>query len=170
MMLRESSRKPAARLAALLASAVVLCSLTVARATSPASQYQLFGEGDEAIVDVSTKLTWQRGHAPTTLSYAQAEFYCAALTTKPAKSGYRVPTYRELLSLFDENPRFVSENGAVTKSSIDYNAFPDTQLDVAYWSSTLAVGSVNRIGLEFQEGTVTAPGSGSGLAVRCVAR
>lgn len=76
------------------------------------------------IYDGATQLVWEKAGAQEKVTYAEAEFYCKALSNK---SGYnwRLPKVKELATLVDEN-RY--------RPSI-YPVF-QTQSRM-YWSSTL---------------------------------
>lgn len=69
-----------------------------ARANAPAGHYTLTADTAR---DTKTGLTWQRGTAPTRISLADANTYCAGLSAGGMTSGWRVPNIRELLSTVD---------------------------------------------------------------------
>src|SRR5262249_7895537 len=74
--------------------------------------------------DNLTKLRWQRFPLLQLSTQSEARLYCASVLG----GGYRVPTYRELLTLVDEEPHgeWNPDAGASTPRFIDPNAFPGT--------------------------------------------
>jgi hypothetical protein len=100
-----------------------------ASADAPPDQYGPFNSQAQDIVDNYARLDWQRFLTlpPQMVDYNGALLAC----DKPA----RLPTYRELLTLVDENPHDAWDPDSGTKSAryIDPNAFPDTPAG-PYWS------------------------------------
>ncbi|HEY8087155.1 MAG TPA: DUF1566 domain-containing protein, partial [Polyangiaceae bacterium] len=56
----------------------------------------------DAAQDTATGLTWQRGTSSSTLSSSAAQAYCSGLSAGGMSTGWRVPSIRELASIFDE--------------------------------------------------------------------
>jgi Protein of unknown function (DUF1566) len=123
----------------LLAAATVLGLASLARADAPPDQYGLFDASYVVIEDDQTGLDWQRYPSTTTMSFTDAAAYCAGLSLQPYTSGWRVPSYKELLTLVNETPDYQYENASATEVAIDANAFPQTQA-VPYWTSSLFAG------------------------------
>jgi hypothetical protein len=159
--------------------AVVVAALlafgVAARADAPPSQYGLFGPDAPAITDSFTGLIWQRGIAQDPLAqtdFAGAVARCAAYAPsvpgEPA-SGWRVPSYKELLTLVDENPHEEYENGTLQPKAIDPNAFFGTPTDVDFWSSSLLPTDSSRaFTVNFRDGISTKTTLDTHLWVRCV--
>jgi hypothetical protein len=61
-----------------------------------------FVVGSQTARDAVTRLTWQRKVSATTMALADASAYCETFSGDGITSGWRVPTIRELASLFDE--------------------------------------------------------------------
>lgn len=123
------------------AAAGVVALASLAHADAPPDQYGLFNATYQVIEDVQTGLYWQRYPAPTTpataLSFDDAASYCANLSLGSYATGWRVPSYKELLTLVDEAPHVEYEDGGLVPKAIDGNAFPDTAVDEPYWTSSL---------------------------------
>jgi hypothetical protein len=126
------------------AGGVVMAS--VARADAPAgsdAQYGVFGQDNETITDNNTGLTWQRTAPQTLVSLRAAEDYCATLPLGGWATGWRVPSYKELLTLVDESPHpeYDMSSGAVVYKAIDSHAFGFQYTPLTspyYWSSSLS--------------------------------
>jgi hypothetical protein len=97
---------------------------TPARAAAPSGQYTV---ATGTVYDTKTKLTWQRAVPSTTYTWAAASTYCAGVGTSLGGSGWRLPTVKELLTLFDLY--------ATAAPPIDATAFPATPAQF-FWSST----------------------------------
>jgi hypothetical protein len=142
-----------------------------------ASGAPIFGPADVTILDNYTKLTWQRSaYSQSTLSFLGAATYCANLSLLPFASGWRVPSYKELLTLVDESPHTEYENGIAVTKYIDSHAFGPslsgvgyTPVDAFYWSSSLtpADSTVGYV-INFKTGSTVVESTGNGAYVRCV--
>lgn len=115
----------------------------LARADAPPDQYQPFDQSDVTITDKFTGLQWQRTATwQPTLTAAVAA--CASLRLQGA-TGWRLPSYKELLTLVDESPHTEYPTGAPQSIAIDGNAFPFTSVfppgsttppTAPYWTSS----------------------------------
>jgi hypothetical protein len=157
--------------ATLAASAVVA---TLARADAPGDQYNLFNGNSDIIQDVRTGLTWQREPSPTAVSFTDAAIACQALSLDTFTSGWRVPSYKELLTLVDEAPHVEYEGGVLVTKWIDGNAFlGDARSPVllhAYWTSSAYPGTppMSAYTVDFSSGTSLALSMTMLEYVRCV--
>ncbi len=169
--------------------------VSVARADAPGqgtsdSQYGAFDETNVTITDNHTHLTWQRAAPPATTppTLGEAFTYCQGLSLGILTSGWRVPSYKELLTLVDESPHVEYDNatGARVYKAIDPNAFgldlargEQTPTSAPYWSSSVLDPSVTiapfcnsgvtcAYVVEFTTGSTAALPSGFGALVRCV--
>ena len=124
------------RLRATLAAGAVVALTTLARADAPSDQYDLFNGSSDVIVDRWTGLTWQRAASPTPVTQDGAFAVCASLSLDSLTSGWRVPSYKELLTLVDEAPHTEYEDGQLVEKAIDPNAFPGIAVDHTYWTSS----------------------------------
>ena len=100
-------------------------------AAAPPGQYVLSASGD-SVYDTKSRLTWQKGGYIGT--WADAKTYCAGLGSTLGGTGWRLPTFKELLTLLD-----LSQPGI---TSIDFkidSALAPT-VDTGYWSTTLVAG------------------------------
>jgi len=160
------SRRVALRLSASGAGLVAVVSL--ARADAPPGQYAQFSREDTVITDDGTRLRWQRVATYQATSFADAQGYCAALSLG-GLGAWRVPSYKELLTLVDEAPHTEYPTGAPVTIAIDGNAFPGTNPGV-YWSSSAdAQTSGNAYAVRFSDGqSQSAPVNTTGYSVRCV--
>jgi hypothetical protein len=141
---------------AVIAGVVVLS--PSADADAPAGRYTTAGG---TVYDTKTKLTWQQLVPTTTYAWADAKTYCAspAVSTALGGSGWRLPTYKELLTIVD-----YSQSGP----AIDPIAFPGTPSDW-FWSSTpYASSSGSAWRVDFSDGSARHYGVGISYRVRCV--
>jgi hypothetical protein len=147
-----------------------------ARADAPVGQYAVFDQHDPVISDLGTRLHWQRGFAQVT-DYWGALAYCQGLSLPSYPSGWRVPSYKELLTLVDEQPHTEFWTGVPTQVAVDRNAFGANPSfggtpGAPFWSSSLspATSSVARAYIvNFSDGAVSAdPLLTPTYFVRCV--
>jgi hypothetical protein len=163
------------------ASGALVVVASVARADAPwgsMGQYGHFDSADVVILDNNTGLSWQRqAYSQTTPNFSGAATYCASLSLGPLTSGWRVPSYKELLTLVDESPHYEPDpNGMYVLKYIDSHAFglsiegvTYTPVDASYWSSSLSpvdpsLGYV----VDFKSGRTGFDRTGNGKYVRCV--
>ena len=138
----------------------------LARADAPPDQYTNFDLADTVIHDNYTNLSWQRS-VTTQTDFNGAVAACNALSLGTFPTQWRLPSYKELLTLVDESPHWEYENGPM-QVAIDGNAFPGTPVNGNYWSSSVSFGG-SVLGIEFGLGTgKTLQTSGSTAYVRCV--
>ncbi|MGA2448672.1 MAG: DUF1566 domain-containing protein [Polyangiaceae bacterium] len=138
-------------------------------ATTAAAHYTInpgaidAGTGDAAVVEDTvtdnwTGLTWERGSpGGGNLNLSEAETYCAGLG-----SGFRVPLFKELLTLVDP---------ILYNPAIDTSAFPNAPSGIFWTSSAIVPANGYNYYVQFAHGdnwsSATVPASGSGY-VRCV--
>jgi hypothetical protein len=118
------------------------------------------------VYDNRTQLTWQREVAADSYSRPDAITYCSNLSLHG--SSWRLPTVRELLTLYDPT-RY--------SPSIDGNAFPNTPAET-FWSSSLYAVSGGRVSayvypgepwsIDFGYGFMSTYFADTALRVRCV--
>ena len=130
---------------------------------SPDDQYESFVESSTLIVDFQTKLTWERSVVSTTQNWATANSYCQSTF------GGRLPTIKELLTLFDEEPHD-EYDGQLVSVYIDPDAFGyRTPVTAPYWTSTPAnTQATNVWTLDFKSGEMTAAAKSDQRHYRCV--
>ena len=149
-----------------------------ARADAPPNgtdpQYGLFDGTTVVITDQHTGLHWQRTlPAQQSLTFAQAADYCASLSLV-YPTPWRVPSYKELLTIVDEAPHPEYEAPIVVWKAIDPDAFPHTAVGEGYWSSSIAPfsstpqNSAQAYMVNFNTGQALAFPQFSSGAVRCV--
>jgi hypothetical protein len=142
-----------------------------ANANAPAGQYDFFNQYSVVIHDMHTDLLWQRGYVGM-MTFDQAGAYCQSLSLAPYGSGWRVPSYKELLTLVDEHPHVEVLLGKPEQKAIDENAFYGTPTDAPFWSSSLFAQSTGATlaGYEvwFDDGHVEHFGVATPFYVRCV--
>jgi Protein of unknown function (DUF1566) len=156
------------RLRATLAASAIAGLATLARADAPSDQYNLFNGGSDVIKDQRTALSWQRVASPTPVDQDAAFAACAALSLS-LTTGWRVPSYKELLTLVDEAPHTEYENGQLVAKAIDPDAFPGTAIDHAYWTSSPYAGVPNNAyTVSFDTGLPAAEDTLHSNYVRCV--
>ena len=114
-----------------------------ASANAPPDQYVSFSPGTPTIFDKQTGLTWQR--FVTQAQTTQSNIACT--------NGMRLPTYRELLTLVDEDPHdeWDPDAAQATPRFIDPNAFPGTP-GGAFWSMSPNATTGTTKGVDFSTG------------------
>jgi hypothetical protein len=152
-------RKPALLLGAAAGALVI----TNARATVPGDQYATFGEGDIVIQDAFTNLVWERKPTSGAVTEAQAAMYCQQLTLA-GYNDWRLPTYKELLTLVDEQ---IETDFTGLPKAYSWAAFPyPVNVNLRYWSSTPVGLSVWTVRFDTGDGEPDNPASPD--YVRCV--
>lgn len=123
---------------AILAALVLLAVASIpARAMAPAGHYVVSGSGAAATVyDTKSRLTWQRN--PSLGTWAEAKAKCARAGDALGGTGWRLPTFKELLTLLD-----LSQTGNTT-NDFKIDAVFGYAADAGYWSTTLEVGRPDR--------------------------
>ena len=127
-----------------MTAAVRCVSGTPQNASTPAQRYVV--DGDDVIRDVHTGLAWRRSVSRSLPSDTEAARYCEELG-----GGFRIPTYKELLTLVDPT-RF--------GPAID-PVFTDTP-NVAFWSEPRAAPAPLKHGallVDFHQGAAYPAGS-----------
>ena len=139
-------------------AAVISVALTAtADASAPAGRYTV---ASGTVYDTKTKLTWQQAVPSTTYSWADASTYCAGVGATLGGSGWRLPTFRELITIVDFSQS--------TMPTVDTTAFPATPA-VNFWSLTPAPGSsTTAMHVSFGNGSVNTSALSEVNAVRCV--
>jgi hypothetical protein len=152
------------RLFPLAGMASVLTFAILARGHAPPDQYDTFGSQDQFIDDPHTHLTWQRVLDSTPMTQQNALSKCVS-------NGQRLPTYRELLTLVDEDPHseWDPESGTPVPRYIDPDAFPGTP-PAAFWTMSPGAGNNKQNGklVDFGSGTTTELSVASAAYYRCV--
>lgn len=117
-----------------VATAVALVMLAAslsgpARAAAPAGHYVVSGSGaGMTVYDTKSKLTWTR--ASRLATWAEAKTTCANLGATAGGTGWRLPTYKELLTLLD-----LSQTSAMGGGDRIDSVFPNLGM-VGHWSAT----------------------------------
>ncbi|HEY6460607.1 MAG TPA: DUF1566 domain-containing protein [Polyangiaceae bacterium] len=142
---------------------------TLARADAPGTQYGYFDSAAQVIQDEFTGLLWERYPPPGTVTLDAAVARCASLSIGGVSGTWRLPTYKELLTLVDEAPHTEYENGGLVSKAIDPNAFPGTLVDAYWWTSSPAA-SPNVFTVDFSAGAsyASSPLGGKTSYARCV--
>jgi hypothetical protein len=140
------------RVAAILGVSAALAAAPCAHA-APACRYSAT---PDIVLDNDTGLTWQAVvDAATTMSFTDAEAYCASLPLEGG--GWRMPRIQELFSLIDEG---------VYDPAIDGGVFPDTPSEL-FWTSTSNPDG-QPLAVNFEFGTTRNAADVDLLYVRCV--
>jgi hypothetical protein len=165
-----------ASLRGLLGGAVALAVASLASADAPSGQYGSYTYNDAWIPDLRTGLNWQR-KVTQQFNFAGAAHYCDTLTVGSFTSGWRVPSYKELLTLVDETPNVDGSGGLNVVKRIDVHAFGQpygenwtfTPVDTAYWTSSLSpTDPTYAYAIDFISGHALSIGTGTQFYVRCV--
>jgi hypothetical protein len=153
------------------AGVVATAVASLARAMAPGDQYGLFDSNATWIQDKKTALNWQRYASTTPVSFADAAGVCASMSLATGSTlPWRVPSYKELLTIVDESPQTEYDNGQLVSKAIDTHAFPQTPVDLRYWTSSVypPASSGQAYAVRFSDGNPTFLDQGSLLYVRCV--
>jgi hypothetical protein len=129
----------------------------------PLPDNNLIANGNGTVTDTSTGLMWQQATAPGKYTWQGALAYCENLTLA-GHSDWRLPTWKELLSIADHT-RY--------EPSIDTTAFPGTVyfhfvIDSYYWTSTTSPNSSLAVTVDFVVGEVGSTNKSGGYYVRAV--
>ena len=101
--------------------------------------------GNGTVTDNVTGLVWQKAPDATTRTWADSKTYCSNNTAALPGSGWRLPTYRELISLLKYG----------TSPMINTSVFSGVQ-NSSYWSSTqVASNSSNAWSLNLNGGLMS---------------
>jgi len=135
----------------------MMASTLVVWAGAPPGRYTT---SNGTVTDTKTKLIWQQGTAPSTMTWANAKSYCAGIGSTLGSTGWRLPTIKELQTLVDVS--------VSSRPPIDPIYFPNTP-QTNFWSSTPSTADTSAVWvLTFFDGNEgQAPRSGAGQ-VRCV--
>lgn len=138
-----------------------------ASANAPVGQYGSFSPGTPTISDKKTSLNWQRFITLPPMSQTAAITSCKNQTPNPM----RLPTYRELLTLVDEDPHeeWDPDAGKSVERYIDPNAFPGTPAGL-FWSMSPNVTNTSTTtkGVDFSSGATGDLHASDTAYVRCV--
>lgn len=127
------------------------------RADAPPGQYEPYLSTQTTLLDLKTRLVWERGAGPTPQRLNQVT--CAA--------GFRFPSVRELATLVDNEPAIAyDERGAAQFVYIDASAFPGTPR-AAFWTST-ATPEGKVFVVDFGSGEIRLVDPSSTAHLRCV--
>lgn len=117
-------------------------------------RFQLVGNN---IFDGATGLTWQQTFSAQGLSWSDAATYCSTQT-----GGFRLPTFKELLSIVD-----YTKPPSSTVGTINPVAFPNTPPSL-FWSSGSISSAGEAIAVSFMDGEAIPTGMSDTYQVRCV--
>jgi hypothetical protein len=136
--------------------AAVLALLTCASASAdaPEDQYTLH---ENIVEDNRTGLTWQRQVPTESFTWEEAKSYCDQLTLDGG--GWRLPAYKELLTIIDPT---------VSSPAIDGKAFPSTPR-AWFWTASTYLGVAGHAWqVFFLDGTTIDVENTKTNRVRCV--
>src|SRR5205823_2097491 len=96
------------------------------------------------VLDTETNLLWQQTAPSTAVGWAAAGTYCAGLGATLGGTGWRLPTAKELMTLYD----FSMTSTSVVH--LDPTAFSTAAPDARFWSATTytsKAGSAHHVNL-----------------------
>lgn len=138
----------------------------------PDPQYESFVEEDRVITDRKTLLEWKRTVLKDSVK-SVGEFDCG--NTPFGGSVGRLPTIKELFTLFDEEPHLEFRGGKNVRKSIDRDAFGSdlagndfSPIDLPYWSQTPSPSSGKFWTLNFSTGLMEERAPSEKAHTRCV--
>jgi hypothetical protein len=149
----------------LVVGALVMLAVSMAGpadADAPAGHYIVSGTGNTATVyDIKSKLTWQTGG--TLGTWAEGKAYCAGLGSTMGGTGWRMPTFKELMTLLDlSQTRFTSNDLKMDP------VFPFSGTG-GHWSATLDAKDKSKAwNINFFYGDTYTYGITNTNATRCV--
>lgn len=150
----------------LSALATALAVIAPVRATAPVDQYVPFASDNDTIRDLRTGLTWQRAFSDVATDRDGAVAHCVGLGLAQLK--WRLPTYKELLTIVDEHYYYYFDSNGVTRSQAIYiNAFPLTP-DEDFWSSSDATAAGYGWVVDFSSGESATKQTNRASRFRCV--
>ncbi len=130
-----------------------------AHAAAPAGHYVVSGTG--TVFDTKSKLTWQQGGSLGT--FAEAKAYCGQLGSTLAGAGWRLPTFKELLTLLDLSQTKSSTNDLKIDPVFTYTGIG------GHWSATPDAADPSRAwNVNFFYGDTYTYGVTNTNAIRCV--
>lgn len=139
---------------------------------NPDPQYGSFDQNARVIKDRKTGLEWRR---PVLLDAVKgaAEFHCE--TQAFGSNVGRLPTFKELMTIFDEEPHLEYIAGKNVRKHLDQDAFGFDQanndfspVDNTYWSQTPATAAGTFWTLDFATGAMVPKTAAQNAHVRCV--
>lgn len=161
------------RALATLACGGVLAAVVLASADAPKDQYDVFDSQNATIRDQYTRLEWERfpeqmldGGA---LDGGETQALMLQRCSLPG-GGWRLPTVKELLTIVDEDPHRLYDDGGIAYRWIDRYAFP-TAAPARYWSSSTVTGGGGNgqaWAVDFSSGLPTIESPTAALHGRCV--
>ena len=130
-----------------------------AHAAAPTGHYVVSGTG--TVFDTKSKLTWQQGGSLGT--FAEAKAYCGQVGSTLGGAGWRLPTFKELLTLLDLS----QTKNSTSDLKID-PVFPYTGIG-GHWSATPDAADPSRAwNVNFFYGDTYTYGVTNTNAIRCV--
>lgn len=140
----------------------------------PDQQYEAFNQDSTVISDRFTKLDWLRRSAKVSFDEARLPATCLDAT---AGFAGRLPSLKELLTIFDEESHSEYINTAETIRYVDFPAFgkPSDGSNIertpagAYWTSSFVADGDSVWTVDFAKGEVAAVSTTGGpQLLRCV--
>ncbi len=134
-------------------------------ALAPTDQYEKYVFETETIVDLHTKLEWDRYRDgvpyPAEANWSKAKADCEAV-------GKRLPTLKELLTIVDESPYNTYVVDHNEPRYIDSSAFPKSP-DQPFWTSSIVTDNTTKVYVvDFRLGVVDDAFKSDTRRVRCV--
>ncbi len=123
----------------ILAMGVALLGIAAAP-IPPDAQYESFTSDDKTIKDRKTLLEWERAVLRNS-DHTVADFNCGSQAFQGLGGGGRLPTIKELHTIFDEEPHreyVVTPSPKYVAKHLDQSAFDAefSPVDLSYWSQT----------------------------------
>ena len=159
-MTSKPSTTPSRALRLIAAGAGIAALLLIAthfvRADAPADRY-VVDAAQMTITDARTGLIWQQTVNANYYTLADAAAYCAGIRSGFTSAGFRLPTFKELMTLLDP-----------TRSNppVDAKAFPNTPTEWFWTASDANPAGVAAV--SFMNGETGFFAASDALRVRCV--
>jgi hypothetical protein len=142
-----------------VAAALLMLAMSLpgsARAAAPAGHYVVSGTGNNATVhDTKSKLTWLKGSRLGT--WEEGKAICAGLGATVGGTGWRLPTYKELLTLLDLSQKSATSNDQKSDPVFPFfgtgghwSATPDAKDETKAWNVNFFYGDTYTYGITNQ--------------------
>lgn len=159
-MTSKSSATHSRALPRSVAGAVVTTLLAIAvclvRADAPADRY-VVDAAQMTVTDARTGLVWQQAVSASYYTFADASAYCVGIRSGFSSAGFRLPTFKELMTLLDPTR---------SRPPVDPKAFPSTPTEW-FWTASDA-NPMGVAAVSFMNGETGFFAASDALRVRCV--
>jgi len=131
--------------------AVGLPSDSVVDTQIPASRFHILEESKgEAVLDIETRLIWERNPSSAETGWANASLRCA-LTSTGGRLGWRLPSFFELMTLVEPSPLATANKPSLPAG----HPFRGVRASLYWTTSSQDTEPTNAYAIDFLRGDVT---------------